>query len=582
MRAGRTPILVRRFDDLSPEEDLAYFAQGLQEDLITELARFRALDVFAPAASGSEPPHGHELLGSVRRTPSGVAVHARLLEVASGRALWAERYDAQSRAPFEVQSAIAGSVARALAATLDQARLAVARRAPVTSLAAYDLWLRGRACLEQGSVEADMEARSLFQRALEIDPQFSRAYAGISLSYYNDWSCQSWHLWSESEQEARAHAERAVALDDGDAWVHIVLARVRLYRREFDRAEASIERALSLNPYETDVAVHAAIWLAFLGDTNRSLEIARRAIQSNPRHGDWYYAPLLWSHFLRGEWRDALRAGVRVGRSLVDLPAVTAAAAAMLGEADEARRALAAFWEEYRGKVVFGREPEPGEALEWILQVNPMRREEDTRRLRDGLIRAGLPQGSAPRAAELRPAELPAAGNVFRCEGNLWTLEFDGRGARLLGVKGFHDLSRLLASPRKPVHCLELAGAPAESGSAAVLDAEAKRTIRNRIEELSEELEEARSLGSAAREERAQEELERLTEALAGALGLGGRSRKLGDAGERARTAVTWRIRSAVRRIAAAHPRLGQHLENSIRTGLLCEYRPEQPIAWEV
>ena len=103
-----------------------------------------------------------------------------------------------------------------------------------------------------------------------------------------------------------------------------------------------------------------------------------------------------------------------------------------------------------------------------------------------------------------------------------------------------------------------------------------------RLAELQREIDDADRDNDPARGSRAREEMDALVEALAGALGLGGRSRSLGSATERARSAVTWRIRSAVRKIATVHPALGRHLENSIRTGTYCSYQPERPIDWDI
>ena len=131
------------------------------------------------------------------------------------------------------------------------------------------------------------------------------------------------------------------------------------------------------------------------------------------------------------------------------------------------------------------------------------------------------------------------------------------------------------------MHCLELADRPAEpAGAAPVLDERARREVRERVRDLQREIDEADAACDPARGDRAREELDTLVAHLSGALGLGGRSRALGSAAERARSAVTWRIRNAIRKIAQAHPRLGRHLENSIRTGTFCVYEPEGPVSW--
>ena len=123
-------------------------------------------------------------------------------------------------------------------------------------------------------------------------------------------------------------------------------------------------------------------------------------------------------------------------------------------------------------------------------------------------------------------------------------------------------------------------GPPRAGGSDPVLDHRARREIQSRARELRLEIEEAVSSNDVSRAERAREELDRITEVLSAALGLRGRSRGLGSTAERARSAVTWRIRSAIRKIESVHPRLGRHLANTVRTGTFCAYRPEAAIHW--
>jgi hypothetical protein len=175
----------------------------------------------------------------------------------------------------------------------------------------------------------------------------------------------------------------------------------------------------------------------------------------------------------------------------------------------------------------------------------------------------------------------PTARAVFRRDGELWTAAFEGQTVRLVDVKGFADLSRLLARPGVEVHCLELADRPAEpSPGDVVLDDRARREIRARAVDLQREIDDADAAHDLGRAERAREELDRLVDSLTGAIGLRGRPRGLGSPAERARSAVTWRLRSAIKKVAAVHPRLGRHLDNAVRTGHFCVYQPEAAIDW--
>jgi predicted ATPase len=181
------------------------------------------------------------------------------------------------------------------------------------------------------------------------------------------------------------------------------------------------------------------------------------------------------------------------------------------------------------------------------------------------------------------PESAPAS---FRRDGELWQLSFAGETVHMPDLKGLHDLARLLAAPGEEIHALDLGaggdGAAPRGHAGEVLDDEARAAYKARIDELREERELAEAANDTVRAERAREELEAITDALGSAYGLGGRARKAGDQAERARSAVTWRIRSAISRIEAVHPALGRHLKNSIRTGTFCAYSPERPVDWRL
>jgi hypothetical protein len=168
----------------------------------------------------------------------------------------------------------------------------------------------------------------------------------------------------------------------------------------------------------------------------------------------------------------------------------------------------------------------------------------------------------------------------------MWQLSFGGETVHMPHLKGLHDLARLLAAPGEEVHALDLGsgadGAAPQGHAGELLDDEARAAYKARIEELREERELAEAANDTVRAARAQEELEAIGDALKSAYGLGGRARRAGDHAERARSAVTWRIRSAIARIDAVHPALGRHLRNSVRTGTFCAYSPEQHVDWRL
>ena len=181
---------------------------------------------------------------------------------------------------------------------------------------------------------------------------------------------------------------------------------------------------------------------------------------------------------------------------------------------------------------------------------------------------------AAPPAAAVKPVEE----GRFRREGDFWTVAYDGEVARLKDSKGLRDIAALLATPDKEIAALDLASAEAgrfEGDAGELLDERARAAYKARIAELQAEIDEDPS-GST----RAREELDALSEQLAAAYGLGGRARRAGDPAERARKAVTERIRDAVGKIARQTPALGRHLKASIHTGAFCSYEPERPVTW--
>lgn len=413
-------------------------------------------------------------------------------------------------------------------------------------------------------------------------PRTGRAYAGLSLSHFNEWSCQAWERWDEKERFAYQYAHRAAELDDGDAVVQIVLGRILLFRRRFDEAAHHVERALALNSNDADVLAHASLCLGLLGDAGLAVELARKAKRLNPHFPQWYVAGEAQGLFLLERYDEASQTALKTPGGTVDLPAWLAAACALSGDLARARSYLDRFLSDFTERITFGRSPDPGEPLRWLLHINPFRRAADSERLARGLQSAGLendPDEGRPEAVA-HPVSGTAAA-VFRREGSLWRIAFDGLAVQLSDQKGFHDLSRLLSQPGKEIHCLELANRPEEDGAAdPVLDARARREIQERVRDLQSEIDNADAMNDMGRATRAREELDRIVELLSGALGLRGRSRALGSGAERARSAVTWRIRSTIKKITSAHPRLGRHLENSLKTGTFCTYQPETPIAW--
>jgi tetratricopeptide (TPR) repeat protein len=199
-------------------------------------------------------------------------------------------------------------------------------------------------------------------------------------------------------------------------------------------------------------------------------------------------------------------------------------------------------------------------------------------------------------SADVQPAPHDAegrdAGNVFRREGDFWSVVFEKQTVRLRDLKGLHYLARLLADPGREFHVMDLVSGdrtdpamlPSGGDAGEVLDARAKQAYRRRLAEIEEDLEEARTIGNSERAAQANAERDFLVRELARAVGLGGRDRRAGSVSERARASVTRAVRQAMARIREHNTSLGEHLDRAIRTGTYCAYLPDSrvPVDWQV
>ena len=179
-----------------------------------------------------------------------------------------------------------------------------------------------------------------------------------------------------------------------------------------------------------------------------------------------------------------------------------------------------------------------------------------------------------------RAAPAAAAPNWFRREGAVWHIAYRGKTIRMPDAKGLHDIAALLARPREPVPATQLAGLVAPAGAAPVLDDQARAAYKARLTELDQDIDDATADSDLERAARATAERDALISELTRALGMGGRSRRLGDDSERARKAVTARIHHAIDYLQHYHPDLAAHLRAAIRTGTACTYQPAEHVDW--
>lgn len=595
MASHQVTLSVLQFENLSEDGAADYFSRGFVADLAAEFSRFSELAVVSGKHGiGSEPrTENYALRGTLRRDGSRLRVSTELLDATTGAVVWAERFERDGAGVFAIQDEICAHVVSSVSTRIRATLTAAARRKSTEKYLAYDYWLRGVDELKQGSLVADERARQLFGAALEQDPTYARAYVGLSLSHFNEWSCQLWQRWDENEQRAYSHAERALTLDQADHWCQLVLGRILLFRREFERAEQHLTRALSLNGNDADALIQLAMSMAFLDRRDLALTLFSRALDRNPFHDSTYYAYGLAGAFAQERYEELLHHTERVPpNTMVDMPAYAAAAHYHLGDYAAARRQLDNYLQQFHEKIARGRAAEPGEALRWLQHVNPYRSTEVEERLLSSLRAIRDAAGaSLPAVADSRDLY------VFRQVGSLWQASYENKSAWLAPCKGFTDLRILLGVPGREVHCADLMGVVDSTTDTELVDDVARDAYSARIRELERTIaantatsNTTGSDGAAATNETAdhaalddvRQELDVLRAHLKSGIGLGGRARKLAAPSERARSAVTQRLKAAIKRVAESHPAMAEHLQQCLRTGTFCSYVPPRSLEWQL
>jgi TolB-like protein/class 3 adenylate cyclase len=316
-------IAVLPFDNISGEERDARLADGITEDIITDLSRFRDLFIIARNSTkvyknkavdvrevGRDLGVQYVLEGSLQTDGKRVRVSAQLVDGTTGGHVWSERYDRDRPLSdiFAIQDEVTGMIAASLAGQSGVvARIGreIARRKPPANLQAYDHYLLGLAANHILTNDGYKKAQRHFKKAIALDPHFARAYVGLAWSHNHAYD----NAWSHSRQETLTNwleaSKRAVALDSADGEAHMTLGWYYQYTGDLDRARGEIEQAIRLSPNNADVLVQASAVWAWLGEPEKAVEAAERAMRLNPLVPDWYYGPARDAYFHARYFREA-------------------------------------------------------------------------------------------------------------------------------------------------------------------------------------------------------------------------------------------------------------------------------------
>jgi adenylate cyclase len=391
----RPSIAVLPFTNMSGDPEQEYFSDGITEDLITDLSKISALFVIARNSSfaykgrsvkvqeiGRDLGVRFVLEGSIRKAGNRVRITAQLINADSGGHVWAERFDRDLTDIFATQDEVVEKIVGALAVKLTQNEAQRLRRHATANVEAYETWLRGRELLGGSTRDSVLQAKAMYRRAIEIDPNFAAPHAGLALAalaeYVSDWAPDPAQALDETERWAR----RAVELNDQEPVSHMALGSALLWRRDHVGALAEFRHMIALDPNFAQGHSATGLALMYAGRAAEALEAFALAMRLDPHYSGIVLHFLAQAHFSLGHYEPAAQ---RLRERIARTPGtdssrmLLASCYGHLGRLNEAR----AVWAEML-KI------NPDFSLEQRSRVLPYKDPRDFQRIADGLAKAEL------------------------------------------------------------------------------------------------------------------------------------------------------------------------------------------------
>jgi adenylate cyclase len=391
---GHSSIAVLPFVNMSGDPDQEFFADGLTEDIITALSRFRDLLVISrnstfvykgKAINVQEIAKAfgvqYVVEGSVRKIANRVRITVQLIDAMTDRHVWAERYDRELEDIFAMQDEVTSSIVATLSGRVEAAVVDRVHRSPTSNMRAYEYLLTAKVLHHRSSQADNVEAQKMVAKAIELDPNYAHAHAWrgciIGQSWVYGWCTDRETAWTTIAEELGT----ALTLDDNDSDVHRILAAINLNRGDHDVAQYHQERALTLNPNNDLIVVQQGEYLTWIGKPDEGVEWIRKAMRLNPHHPERFWNHLGRAYFVARKYPEAIEAFRHIGKPDQFHHAFLAAAAAMMGDpvaAEQHRKQALALDAKF--------------TVEGYLGTQHYKRSEDAEHHREALIRAGLPQ----------------------------------------------------------------------------------------------------------------------------------------------------------------------------------------------
>jgi TolB-like protein/Flp pilus assembly protein TadD len=390
----RSSIAVLPFVNMSGDPEQEYFSDGLTEDLITDLSKFRGLfvisrnSVFTYKGQAIKPEQVRKdlgvrymLEGSVRKAGKRVRITAQLIDTTTGGHLWAERYDRELKDIFTLQDEITQQIVSALDVKFEQIEQERALRKDTADLNAFDYNLQGWWYYHRFTKEDNEQARRMFEKATEIEPKFANAYAGLGLTYYEPWA-RLWNQDPQSLERAFQLAKKAISLNDSLSSAYTLLSHVYLWRKQHAQAIAEQERAIALNPNNANGYADLAEILVWMGRPQEALVMVEKAMRLNPHYPVNYLFILGFAYSTMERYEEAMSALKGALTRSPDHLGAHLMLAIIYGEIGRE--------EEARAHVAEALRINPQLSIELLEQISPFKDTAIFERMVDNLRRAGL------------------------------------------------------------------------------------------------------------------------------------------------------------------------------------------------
>ena len=390
--SDKPSIAVLPFKNLSGDTEQEYFSDGITNDIITDLSKFSGLFVIASNSVfiyknksvkieeiGQELGVRYVIEGSVQKAGNRVRINAQLIDASTGHHLWAERYERDLKDIFALQGEIVQTIVATLAIKVGEAELARAMRKDTNSLEAYDYILRGWQYFSRQTRSANIKAKEIFRKAIELDPDYGAAYTALGWTYYMDATSGWTEFPVRAMQRAQDLAKEALRLEESHAGSHGLLGTCYLYRGEYDLAISELQRAIKLNP-NSPLGYHTlGMGLLYAGLTDDAITASETALRLNPNRSNTMFF-LGLGYYFKGRYDDAIqifKRGLSRTPNHEELHIALTAAYARAGRIDDAAR---------QAKIVLKLQP----FFEVDAYGTVFRNPADRKRIREGLRKAGL------------------------------------------------------------------------------------------------------------------------------------------------------------------------------------------------